>query len=668
MKYFSRILLNISLAFCLSSCTDILVQEIPEAGEVPVRITFSMADKAVQTKSMVSGTETVVQVMQLVCFDAEGKYLGIRNAEVTSNGASGTFYDTGVIKGSVPQNTARIHFIANRSLGVPLISHSVGESESAVMNSAELSTAYDEDNDDHRKVCYWGYHMEASAEAMNEWLNPAEDSHHTVYLIRDRAKVVLTYDPTGATIPVTKVEWLIHNGRKRGFLAPAEENWSNDGYYGNAQIGSGLVSTASMHEYSNEGRYSLWTSEDVNEEDNFDVTYQAGTNLSVPQYLFDDVNSDLEPVKAILRVTYNDNGTTKVVYHVLLLNDDDKVKYRVVRNNTYYIKCKLLSPDVAFFETLEDAINGTEFMNADVEIERSITDVNDDQYTLQILLPTETTAIVLNTPGDHHLDFAFRMANDVSQAGSEDPDDFDVYWEYEQNFCSDPTLEYNSETMQFEIHTTVDAEKLNGRLNDQWIVVKHKTSGLTRYIHVFVIDQFRYRINPTLTAVSGTNDYVLSFQIPPIEHERFIIDEGGNRIPDPDELVYPQSLYPIDVKFATNTLNPYALTQGGSDYGLFGVSVSGTSVLCDSSKFEPNYNIPVSTTSTLDNTHWYYQQAFNYWDFWYDYSIKEYPDDGHVNIYLHDVRDKINYATVTDVGLFLFVEYFGKNYSVPVSN
>ena len=66
-------------------------------------------------------------------------------------------------------------------------------------------------------------------------------------------------------------------------------------------------------------------------------------------------------------------------------------------------------------------------------------------------------------------------------------------------------------------------------------------------------------------------------------------------------------------------------------------------------------------------THWYYQQAFNYWDFWYTYSLKEYPENGVVNIYLKDVTGNIKYATVNEVGLFLNVNYFGKIYSVPVT-
>ena len=670
MKYLSRILFIAVLAYGLSACHVNLDSEIPQMpgeGEVPVQVTFSMADKAVQTRSKVSGAESAVHTMQLVCFDANGQYLGIRDADVTSNGASGTFFDTGVIKGTVPQGTARIHFIANRGLSVPL-SHSNGTSESVVMNSVELSTIWNDT--DHQEICYWGFHGESTADAMNTWLQPAEGSNHVVYMIRDRARVVLSYDPTGAEFPVTKIEWLIHNGRERGYLAPAEENWTNNGYYGNSTTEghtSEIVSTAKIHEYKTSGRYSLWTSESENDEDNFDVAYENNVNTNIPQFLFEDDNTDADDVKVILRVTYTVGGSSKTVYHTLRLNDDDKVKYDIVRNNTYYINCKLLNPDVAYYETLKDACEGEEFVNADVEVDRTIPDINDDQYTLQIKLPNEGTSVVFNTEGEHTMDFVFRLVSDVTTTGSTNPSDFEVTWEKPQTFCSTSLpVTYDSVTKQFTITATVLEGKLTDKLQDQWIVVKHKASGLTRYIHVFVIDQFRYKLYPKLTRVgSGTNgDCLLSFQLPPMEHTQFL--EDGS--PDPNELVYPESLYPIDIKFTTNTLKAYGTTQGTNSYGLFGVSVESTSHLVTTESFEADYDDPISSTDyNADRTHWYYQQGGNFWDFWYTYSLKTYPEGGIVNIYFKDVRSNIQYATVADVGLFLYVEYFGKTYSVPLS-
>ena len=328
----------------------------------------------------------------------------------------------------------------------------------------------------------------------------------------------------------------------------------------------------------------------------------------------------------------------------------------MVRNNTYYINAKLLSPDVAYYETLEKAINGTEFVNADIEVDRSITEINDEDYTLQILLPTETTSIVFNTEDTQDLDFAFRTVEDVTVSGSTNPDDFEVKWEKSQTFCTNPTLSYVPETKQFQIHTKVIAGQLSDQLQSEWIVVRHKDSGLTRYIHVYVINQFKYLGNPTLKS-AGNGEYVLNFKIPPTESE------------NPNDPIYPIGLYPIDVKFTTNTLNAYGTTQGTTEYGLFGVAVEGTQKLTVSDNFESGYATPISSTANTDRTHWYYQQENNWWDFWYTYSIKNYEqtDNGEVNIYFEDVTDHIKYANVNEVGLFMEIKYFGKIYSLPVT-
>lgn len=680
MKYFSKLLFIVGLAVGLSSCSNILLPDVPETGEVPVQISFCMADKATQTKSKVSGTETGVHSMQMVCFDANGLYLGIRNATLVDPDNDSKPY-TGKIKGTVPQGTARIHFIANRGLTIPL-SHTVGTQEEDVMNSEELSTIWNDE--DHQEICYWGYRMEDTEDDMQRWLNPpasAEESR--VYLIRDRAKVVLTYDPTGASTPVTKIEWLIHNGRERGYLAPAETNWSNTGYYKNSTVEghtSDLISNAGINEYTDCGRYSLWTSEDENDEDNFDVAYQStGSYTAKPQFLFDDDNTDIDNIKVILRVTYTVSGSSTTVYHVLRLNDDNQVKYDIVRNHTYYIKCSNLRPDIAYYETLKGAIDGEQFVNADVEVDRTIPDINDERYTLQIKLPNEgSTAIVLNTEeSNSEMHFVLRNVSDLSEVTTE-PTKFTVFWEKAQDFCENPQVSYDPATKQFVITTNVKQGKLSNSLQSEWIVVEYKYTGsdnkphtLKRYIHVYAIDQFQYIDNPTLTKIG--DDYRLSFKIPKPEY-------SNPTSPDPTEKIYPAGLYPIDVKFTTNTLNAYGISQSVPSYGLFGVSVEDTQKLCVKANFENGYGgkdedastHPISSISIDDITHWYYQQENKYWDFWFTYSIKSYDqtNEGEVNIYFKDVRSHLKYAGETgvkDVGLFMEIKYFGKIYSIPVT-
>lgn len=659
MKYIFRILFTMGLAFGLTACTEdafeTTVPGLPDKGEMSVNITFAMPDANVQTRSMVSGTENRVHTMQMVCFDANGLYLGIREASLVDQTTTGI--DTGKIKGTVPQGTSRIHFIANRKLP-EFLSFNVGTPEETVMMSEELSTIYNDAN--HQEVCYWGYHKESNADDMEAWLNPTS-TPSKVYMIRDRAKIVFTYDSSGddpEEVTVTKIEWLIHNGRERGYLAPAKTSWTNTGYWTNSTVEghtNEVISKADINEYIDCNRYSLWRSADDNEDNNFDLAYQSsGTYTSQPQFLFEDDNTSLDDLKAILKVTYSISGTSKTVYHVLRLNDNDKVLYDVVRNRTYYINAKLLKPNVAFYPTLKDAIDGDEFVNAEVEVDREITDINDETYTLQIKLPTETTSIVLNAEGSNSdMQFVFRNI-DLSEV-TQDPTAFNVYWEKSQTFCSDPIVTYNSTTKQFVITTSVLQGKLTSQLQDEWIVVEHTASGLKRYIHVYVIDQFRFLTPPTLKEVSGK--YVLSFQIPPTEAPE----------DNPSAPIYPVGLYPIDVKFATSTLKAYGLTQNGSDYGLFGVTVESTKNLTNIANFETNFNTPISSTDDANKTQWFYQQDSKWWDYWYIYSVKTYPTDGIVNIYLEDVRSSIKYASVANVGLFLNVKYFGKIYSLPVA-
>ncbi len=129
---------------------------------------------------------------------------------------------------------------------------------------------------------------------------------------------------------------------------------------------------------------------------------------------------------------------------------------------------KSLDPDVCAYPTLKDAIEGNEFVNADYEVDRSIPDINDHEYTLQIKLPTETTSIVLNTEGEHKLDFVFREINDLNTSASTEPADFEVSWEKPQTFCS-PTLglEYIEATKQFQITATVLSGQLTTKLQDE---------------------------------------------------------------------------------------------------------------------------------------------------------------------------------------------------------
>ena len=680
MKYITRILGIACMAMSFFACSEDsfeVFQPQQYADDVSYSINFSLQLQEPVTRSFVYGEdgtdEKGVQTMQLLCFDASGLYLGIRGAQIGATGFEGK------ITGTVPQGTARIHFVANRKLS-PALDFPAGTPEADVMQSDALSTMYD-----FEAIIYWGYKKFDTAEAMNAWLKGEDvSSGKYVYMIRDRAKIKLSLNEDNTNIiegcTVTEVTWRIHNGHESGYIAPKQGEWAN---YTRTNTGSlnpedqaKIVSNASCNANNSE-RYTI-----INDDDLFEPA-------ATPQYLFDDNNIKddemKQVVKAILKVKYTDSNGAHTKYFVTLVKAPDETYIPIIRNYTYQLHVTSLDLDLSY-DTLEDAINGTKYANGDVEVSRNLTDINNEDNSLQIQLPTETTSIVFNMvtaqgETNKQMQFVIIKTTDLSDAGV-DPSAVRVYWE--KGISSGTTSGGITDYVQlqetpvtkangtFTIPVTISDVPLT--LQNDWLVVEYTDSQkrtLRRYIRVYVINQFTFLTNPTLTKESN-GDYKLSFKIPPLE---------AVNLGDP---MYPEGLYPIDVKFTTNTLKAWSINGTSQAYGSFGVSVESTSIYTDTGTglsydlFEtdsskPNYAFEsaaytqVSTNDAAQNANWWYQPTGN-WDYWYTYSVKEYPTNGVVNIYFKDVTGSLNYTTThSNVGLYLYVRYFGKIYAMTVA-
>ena len=673
---------------CSEDSLEVWQQPQQYADDVSYSINFSLQLQEPVTRSVVYGEdggtpEVGVKTMQLLCFDASGLYLGIRPATLGSEGFEGT------IKGTVPQGTAHIHFVANRQLS-PALDFPVGTPETRVMQSDALSTMYD-----YPAICYWGYRAFDTAEEMNNWLQGKNvtEENKIVYMIRDRAKIKLSlndFDKIIKGCTVTEVKWKIHNGHTSGYLAPLT-GWDQ---YTKVNTESKIVSNAKVSDNGSE-RYSLLDFVDSDSEDDIAGYFEAYEN---PQYLFDDDNEVSEDmkgvVKVILRVRYTEGNSSKLKYFVTLVKAIDETYIDITRNYTYTLHVTGLDLDLSY-DTLEDAINGTFYANGDVDVSRDLTDINNDDYSLQIKLPTETTSIVFNmlTTGSEtndNMQFAVIKVDDTA----EDVDIKNIKVKWEHGKSDGATAGGIESYVQLQnpivvskgggmFYIPVKVVQLPTNLQNDWLVVEYTANNRTlrRFIHVFVINQFKFLTNPVLSEVKNTEgkvtDYILSFQIPPTT---------AANVGDP---MYPAGLYPIDVMFATNTLKAWSIDGSSEVYGSFGTSLVSTSNFTDSrtelsynlfdeSGFETGY-VKISTNVAGQNTNWWYQ-PYNTstkkgaWDFWYTYSIKEYPfnatgldDDGIVNIYFKDVRSQLKYATVENVGLYLYVRYFGKIYGMNVT-
>ena len=628
MKYISHILTILAGIFLFVACQkdDIAFDEEGKVmNEIPVRFNTNLPTSP-GTRGMVKGEKyPPVTSIQMLCFDSYGMYVARRMATPVSSTSSSP--DHGTFEGNVPEVTARIHFIANHE--VVLNTRYIGMEENVLMQSEETSTLYSSNSG----LVFWGYHRESTPDAMKSWLV----GNNTVYFLADRAIVEL------GNVHDDKVEavqgWIISNGRERGYIAPFDQSHSNtdpfSGYYD--------ASDNTLHnpftEYSTAGRYTALESE-----------MEPTTN---PLFLYEDVNlrdeGAVNTVKVILKVKYRDTtiGNGGIRYQAVLLQDSENQQFTVTRGHRYIMNLGKLPFELGF-TTFEAAVAATSFSNNQTvsvveevsvltngEVEMDINNgktsiiyqsaVNDQGQVKLIPFSFEDlqnggAPFKLNNEGNpttQRVDASNFTLNILNNTGALTSSSSDIY-----------INDYDQTTGKG--HIAVKVGTISTSLQSAKISITDKTYGMSRNINFYTIDEFRLIGDMTLTNTGVTRNvlgktcttYKLSFTMP------------AN---------YPSGLYPIEIEFATSTLNAYSDTQAGTAHGSFGVSVESTADL----------------NSSNNNRQWNYNAAN--WGYWYTYSILTKPEeDGniHLDIFFDDVR-QFRATQANNVGLFLKIKYFG---------
>lgn len=658
MKKYIQSILYLTLGIALAGCGQELVNPAGDsefagvpAGEMAFCVGAQDLSGNSLTKGMVPGEEyTAVTSLQLICFDKSGYYLGLRNAYPTPD--SGSQPTTGTFSGFVPESTARIHFLANLSLD--LSAYPIGTAEKVILDSEALSTRYDDiDKTDPSspKLCFWGYHKEVSAVAMKAWLQAA--TPNTVSLLRDRARIKLTVSNTlynggwqansaGSGKKITSIKWGVNNGRERGYLAPAPSSW--DGYSGGTIV---------MNEYERRGRYILSESE-------LDAFDPAGNNY---QYVFDDSNmktsSENGRITIVLEVNYENNGGggagTKYLLAQLREGSglDEGEMVRIVRNSTYAVNITNLAHDG--YSSFDQAVNpdADDFTNAPADVDITVPYITDGHHILNLLSPKPV--VVARTAGQEYT-VLFEYTKDD---GESDPavGDFRIYWEENTNsgwtsssggeVGSDLTkVSTSGKTTRWSFTVKIGTIGSSYTFTDH-LVIRHKKSGLNRAIHFYAVEHFLYRLNPVLEQVMVGPDPYLGPSGDdtgrPVFRLRFKLSQS-----------LQEDLFPITVRIASSTLEPYGDKSTSHTARLSG----GFAVLNASTATSVDGTSLASSDSEND---WNYKS--NTWNYWYGYTLNEYPKtgevwDGEVVIYLKDIRDAYAQASNQGVGLYLDVANF----------
>jgi len=601
-----------AMLLVLGACTSELPigqqdAEVASTDEIEVNLNVEVApqtDEGGDTRSSyVTGEDapsiTASTPVLLLCFDV----LYVTNR-------AGTFVPTdntsGKLKGKVPSNTARIHFLFNYPAGINIAT----APESVLMQHESMSVGVND------AMSYWGYHKETNASSMATWLTSGTS---TLKLLRDRAQLkVANGDPD-----IASIQWTVSNGLSRGLMAPKAAGNTSEVSYPNSYTTDADIQVS---QFLDGGFYNLtqpagtdvasylaagWTTAGSYASNEDDRWSDAGES----QYLMENRNVRY-PVKLVLRVTFNDNA---VKFYTFKLLDDHYRPINIRRNHRYLIKVNGIEK-AAGYDTADEALASNSFANDQyANIGNTVIELDDGVNTLSLNSTSEMVMNVANT--SHTISFRYRTNSTGSGVSTGnvvafwmDKDITDNTHEAAQNINVDPTVTYDTADGNGSVTFDLAAVQNN--------VMKHSTlrlvctdTGLYRDIEIYSVG---YNFSPTLVDV-GSNKYTLTFSLPPM---------------------LPREFFPVTVRMTSWTLQP----PNSLDYDPTKhtrVSVYSTNVP------------PISTDNTSTAKRWNYQAES--WNKWYECPI-DYadPQPASYTITLDDVRSSIATANQpTNVGLYI---------------
>lgn len=462
-----------------------------ESATTRVDITVAVPDYAPETRAAVKGLEGIdANALELLCFDSDGFYLG--RADEVTNEAN----DTGdahqyKVSAIVPNGTARVHFLANA--GIDYQTSWIGMHENALM-TIMVSNAGKND-----KVVYWGYVKKNSPEELKAYMKA--NAGNIVYLLRDRAKITVQADADAA---ISNILLTVVNGQGVGSMAPFDRQ------------------TLAFPEITADWQVSTITLPNVTEAIN-----GSESDLTDVAYTFEAHNSSDNPVKVILKVTYNDGI---VRYHQVLLENNDHKPYLIKRNHEYRIVINKLEESLGY-GSFEGAVSGTAANNPWIAVADIIPEISNGQYTMTI---KEGTSIVVQSGSTATIHFSYSLNGSVGSDLTHS--DFDVTWLKNEAVSPDsqPSLTYDAVsgegTVYFNLSTITD------NLKEATIRLLDKKRGMSRRIKIYSIKQFGYTFTfPTTMSRSSSGTATLTVTIP-------------------DD--YPVELLPVELYIASNDVNP----------------------------------------------------------------------------------------------------------------
>ena len=376
------ILLCMAAAIIAFGCQKgIFVEQthIPE-GYIPINVRFSAPDMLKVNTRAADPDGKGVNKMTLFCFDNYGMFIThVDNVQIAPD--PGKMSDEGYSLGGqinevlVPENTRRIHFLANQNLTSFKEEDFIGKTEQEVVAKLEGSSGM---------VIYWGYFSAYGPDITDaqKFLDALEEAHGEgktpIRLLRNQARFEV---PSNVNFTVTG--FTVVNTCAFGTVAPFHP-----------QKGFNFTTILTTENGKEEWAGTCdWTTTD------FITLPNNTTRLSPPEdvdiasetAVFETDNKSSDPVSIIIKGKHNNEESQK--YYRVILMDEEGNYIKVRRNFLYTIN---IAGKLSYGqETFEAALTAPASNNIWLSINDEVGEVSDKTYTLKV---NETSVELLATP------------------------------------------------------------------------------------------------------------------------------------------------------------------------------------------------------------------------------------------------------------------------------
>ena len=394
MKRLLYIFAIIIAAVSLQGCEREVLQnggtEVPE-GYMPLNIAFAAPVMSEVSTKAVDPDGKGINNITLFCFDAYGifiNYVTLSGEELDKSSSGITL--TGVIKEPyVPENTRRIHFVANQNMGKFDVNDFRGKSEYDVAATLEGSSGM---------MIYWGY-FAADGDTVNDSEDFQEALKKAHGVVKD-GEIWVPYKYTENDVQKsTKPIRMLRNQAR--FQVPSNANFTVSGF---TVVNTNAFGTVAPYHPEKGFSFSMATTgTDENEKwadcdwtkDDFITLPHNTTRLSPPEdvdkadetFVFETDNNSAHPVSIIIKGKNKGTGD-ELYYRVILMDGDNYIKVR--RNFSYTIN---ITGDLHYGQTsFGAALTAPATNNLWLSINDDVKEITDETYSLSV---RETNIIVL---------------------------------------------------------------------------------------------------------------------------------------------------------------------------------------------------------------------------------------------------------------------------------